>query len=155
MLFLVQEVPATVASEQLNTALSADIQAPATAAGAPGGVSVALVFLLMVMLSVLVALALALRARGRLGPAGGGRKHLSHARGVPGRSAGWSPQPRRGEPDVLHLPPHVVAVLAERSRARRASPRPRPPEPDAERAGQEAGGGGSPGTTGLDILIGS
>lgn len=148
-----QEVPASVISDQISTALNAEIGGSELPGG--GGVPASVVLLLSVVLAIVLVLAwVRLRAWGNMranAPAPPEAKATATWDGGVGKPC-RSPDP----PETLVLPPHLLAMLAKRAADRAEASQGRDPgEPDDGAAASEVSGNACPGgPDGLDIIIG-
>jgi len=151
---LIQEIPATVAGEQLSAALEAPVEGSGGAAGMAGA-SAPLMLLLFVMLSLLVAMAWITRRRRpepAMGPPAGDA--AAQRVGDDGRTGAQRPQQPQ---ETLALPPHVLAILAKQGQASGEEAGPAPPvDAGADEVSpvDEPGRKHSTSASGLDILLG-
>lgn len=148
-----QDVPTSVASEQLNAALNAGVEGPVAGTVADGGVSVPMIFLFTVMLTLLLVLAW-LQRRERVastaGAAGRAPAEAGTESTTDGSDAGSKPpQP----PEMLALPPHVVAALARRKADRNARDQASGSEEAPDPEGRQSEGRPRA-LDGLDVIIG-
>ena len=148
-----QEVPASVVSDQISTALKAEIGRSELLGG--GGVPASVVLVLSVVLTLVVVLAwVRLRIRRGTGAKGAGLSEAEPA--STWKEGARSPYRSPDPPETLALPPHLLAMLAKRAADRAEASQGRDPgEPDDGAAASEVSGNACPGgLDGLDIIIG-